>query len=505
DERFRPCAIEPGPDGAIYIVDMYRGIVQDAPHMSPYLREISVERKMESPIHFGRIWRIVPEDFRQPEPPDFAALSPPELVALLSHESGWWRDRAQTYLVESNLVEAIPGLIELIDNSDDEWARLHSLWTLEGLLSNLNAINGSGISDSDWLTSTLDDPSPTLRAAALRILPEIGVPHEILAQEIEYRANEDFSPEETLQAILTLGDLDLPSSQKTRLISLLISPIVADPLCRDAALSSLAEQEISFLEQVWDSLPEDKASSPGWEFMLEALAVAGLSRGHPDEVGRLIARLETSEPTWKEAALFASIKALRNDLMAEPIALSKAPSGLNRYPDLAAYFSWPGHTPEPLAISGVEPLDKQERIRFARGRQIYMTSCVACHGSDGGGMKYLAPPLAGSDWVNGSEERLVRILLHGLSGPISVSGKRYEFPEIQAVMPPLAGLDNAEIAAVLTYIRLEWGNTANPISAGDVGQIRIASQGRTIPWTESELQVSQFQAHLPHKKAPDNK
>ncbi|MEM9282410.1 MAG: dehydrogenase, partial [Verrucomicrobiota bacterium] len=47
DERFRPCAIEPGPDGAIYIVDMYRGIVQDAPHMSPYLREISVERKME--------------------------------------------------------------------------------------------------------------------------------------------------------------------------------------------------------------------------------------------------------------------------------------------------------------------------------------------------------------------------------------------------------------------------------------------------------------------------
>ena len=102
-------------------------------------------------------------------------------------------------------------------------------------------------------------------------------------------------------------------------------------------------------------------------------------------------------------------------------------------------------------------------------------------------MKLLAPPLAGSDWVQGRKERLARVLFHGLAGPITVSGKRYAAPDIQPVMPPLATLGNTEIAAVLTYIRREWGNTADPISSGTINQIRIASQGRTIPWTEEEL------------------
>ena len=91
--------------------------------------------------------------------------------------------------------------------------------------------------------------------------------------------------------------------------------------------------------------------------------------------------------------------------------------------------------------------------------------------------------------VMGSEERLVRVLFHGLSGPINVSGKRYAAPDIQPLMPPLANLNNDDIASVLTYIRREWGNSADPISKGDVSRHRINAQGRTVPWTEEELEA----------------
>ncbi len=108
DERFRPCWLIQGPDGAIYVADMYRGIVQDGPHMSPYLREHSIARKMDRPVHLGRIWRIVPDDFEQPEPPRLSSMSAAELVATLAHPSGWWRDMAQMVLVEVDRRGTIP-------------------------------------------------------------------------------------------------------------------------------------------------------------------------------------------------------------------------------------------------------------------------------------------------------------------------------------------------------------------------------------------------------------
>jgi len=478
DERFRPCWIETGPDGAIYVADMYRGIVQDAPHMSPYLRDISIKRNMAAPIHLGRIWRIVPDNFTQPEAPDFNGLTTDELVNLLDHRNGWWRDQAQTYLVEQNRTEAGPALIEKLRSGENEYGRLHALWTIEGL----------GIEKPESLAFVLGDPSATLRSAAFRVLPALGLSPERTAGEIADRVGESSSPEEALQAIITLGNLEMNPDARIEQLAVLLRFRAGDPLMRDALLSSLAGHEINFLQHEWSWLHKEKSESPGWEFLIESLAVAGLKRRVPGDALQLLALFGEEAADWKQVALRNGILALRNDLVAEPIALTDKPAAVNQHADLAHFFSWPGHEPAPPHTAGVKPLNGNERKHFSRGRQIYLTSCIACHGSDGKGTKFLAPPLAGSDWVNGSKERLVRVLLHGLSGQITVSGKDYDTPEVQPVMPPLAGLGNSEIAAVLTYIRREWGNTADPISSGDINRIRIAAQGRTIPWTAFELQ-----------------
>jgi len=475
DERFRPCWIEAGPDGALYIVDMYRGIVQDAPHMSPYLREHSLKREMVNPIHLGRIWRIVPDDFPQPSAPNFAAKTAQELVALLEHPGGWWRDQAQMNLVEQRLQNAIPTLQQMAIESESERARLHALWTLQGLDS----------TDYKPLLPTLKDPSWAVQTAAIRTLPQLGMPDQELA---EYLAALASPPEPVvLQAILTLGDLDIPDDHRFALLADLILPRAGDPLMRDAVLSSLSAKEAAFTQALWPRLPKDPSEHGGERFLLESLTQACLKSRDSTDIHSLLTMLQSTGSDWRAEALLKGIHIQRATLVQAPVTLSSKPDAHPIYPELAKYFAWPGHQPPPPLKTTGRPLTKSEQELYTTGRQIFLTSCAACHREDGLGTKLLAPPLAGSDWVTGSDRRLIRVLLHGLSGPIHVSGKHYTVPEIQPVMPPLAHLGNKEIAAVLTYIRREWGNDADPISANRVSKIRIASQGRTVPWTASEL------------------
>jgi mono/diheme cytochrome c family protein len=124
---------------------------------------------------------------------------------------------------------------------------------------------------------------------------------------------------------------------------------------------------------------------------------------------------------------------------------------------------------------------------FVAGKRHY-TACVACHQANGLGVPPAFPPLAGSEWVTGSEERLIRILLHGLEGPIEVKGQTYV-----GLMPAFGAggaynWNDQRIAEVLTYIRAEWGNAASPITAEQVTAIRTgAAAGRTKAWTAEEL------------------
>lgn len=118
-----------------------------------------------------------------------------------------------------------------------------------------------------------------------------------------------------------------------------------------------------------------------------------------------------------------------------------------------------------------------------RGRALYEVSCGACHQSDGGGKEGVASPLAGSEWVTGSEERLLRIALDGVRGPIEVKGRRY-----QLEMPALRHVyGDEDMAAILSYIRGAWGNSASAITVDSVGKVRSETARRGDSWTVEEL------------------
>jgi mono/diheme cytochrome c family protein len=117
------------------------------------------------------------------------------------------------------------------------------------------------------------------------------------------------------------------------------------------------------------------------------------------------------------------------------------------------------------------------------GRRVFMGNCVACHQMTGLGLPGAYPPLAGSEWAMGPDERVIRIVLSGLSGPITVKGTSFN-----SSMPSLGPLlRNEQLAAVLTYVRSEWGNNAPAVSPDKVKEIRAAVAGRTGPWAPEEL------------------
>ncbi|MDR0352954.1 MAG: cytochrome c, partial [Opitutaceae bacterium] len=126
---------------------------------------------------------------------------------------------------------------------------------------------------------------------------------------------------------------------------------------------------------------------------------------------------------------------------------------------------------------------------IAQGKKLFAI-CATCHQASGAGLPGAYPPLAGSEWANGSEERVIRILLHGLTGELKVHGQTYN-----GNMPafgPGGGYNwnDDKIAAVLTYVRQEWGNASAPISAEQVTTIRAkGAAGRTKPWTQPELEA----------------
>ncbi len=117
------------------------------------------------------------------------------------------------------------------------------------------------------------------------------------------------------------------------------------------------------------------------------------------------------------------------------------------------------------------------------GRRIFMANCAACHQPTGKGLPGVYPPLAGSDWAQGPEDRVIRIPLKGLSGPITVSGEH--FNNAMPAFGPV--LRDDQIADVLTYVRSAWGNNAPAISADKVKAIRAEVAGRTEPWNPEEL------------------
>jgi mono/diheme cytochrome c family protein len=110
----------------------------------------------------------------------------------------------------------------------------------------------------------------------------------------------------------------------------------------------------------------------------------------------------------------------------------------------------------------------------ADGRQIFNANCVACHQANGRGLSGVFPPLDGSEWVTGDPRVLANILLHGVTGEISVAGQTYK-----GAMPAFNQLTDVELAAVLSHVRNTWSNKSPPINADLVAAERNSSTRKT--------------------------
>jgi mono/diheme cytochrome c family protein len=117
------------------------------------------------------------------------------------------------------------------------------------------------------------------------------------------------------------------------------------------------------------------------------------------------------------------------------------------------------------------------------GKAEFATHCSACHGLDGKGAQQAFPPLAGSPWVAGDPQRSIKAVLHGLHGPIEVNGKNYDLE----MMPLGTTLNDAQIAAILTYVRSSWGHKFPAVTQDEVKLVRSANSKRTTAWTAPEL------------------
>ncbi|HVG17281.1 MAG TPA: c-type cytochrome, partial [Chitinophagaceae bacterium] len=134
------------------------------------------------------------------------------------------------------------------------------------------------------------------------------------------------------------------------------------------------------------------------------------------------------------------------------------------------------------------PLKGAERDLYLKGKAIYSREgfCTTCHQPDGKGLPASGfPPLNGNNWVNGSSDRLIKLVLKGMYGPIEVAGKNYPG---QVPMTPFGSmLKDDEIAAVITYVRNSFGNNASPVTAAKVKQVRAATRAKTGFYTPEEL------------------
>ncbi len=205
DPYFRPVSVTTAPDGTLYIVDMYRGIIQEGAWTRPgsYVRKVIERFHLDKVVGHGRIWRLV-HDSASPGPaPAMLSESATDLVAHLRHPNGWWRDTAQKLLILRQDRSALPALEEMAAGDPNLLARIHALWTLDGLQA----------TKAELLLQALSDPQPQVRIAAVRIgeslQGEAAAAWKTAVMHLAGEANADVA----IQVMLTANRLQWPERE----------------------------------------------------------------------------------------------------------------------------------------------------------------------------------------------------------------------------------------------------------------------------------------------------
>jgi mono/diheme cytochrome c family protein len=387
-------------------------------------------------------------------------------------------------LVERHDFVAIPGLERLAAHGTFPSA-VHALWALEGL----------GALSSGTIERSLASSDAKVRATAICVSEPLLEQNAELGKKILSLSN-DPALDVQVQLMFTLGQIHTSEAEAVMLKLLARNP--AHPLLRDACISGLKQRELAFLQRLL-AAPDWRERNGASEKIIRELSRCIVDAREPGNVSQLLSLASAQDSRWIQYAMldgFSAIapakakgkaapspKVLR--LSSQPQALAQLAAlndaGLNdRLKTIEPLLAWPGKAG--LTETAARPLTEAEKKLFDAGKAQYPLICGACHQPTGLGLDGLAPPLVDSDWSTGSPGRMVRIALQGVRGPLNVKGRTWELE-----MPPVAVLSDEQIAALLTYIRREWGHTASPVSAEFVAKIRKETATREEAWTEAEL------------------
>ena len=205
DPLFRPVDVTTAPDGTMYITDMYRGIIQESQWSGPgtYLRSRIDQYGLDKVVRHGRIWRLTYDGMpRRTAPPRMLNEAPAQLVTHLSDANGWWRDTAQQLLVLKQDKTIVPALKQMARADSNQLARIHAVWTLEGLAS----------ADAALLRELMEDRDPQIRIQAIRASETLykGGDRTLAA---DYKAHaKDADVDVAMQALMTLNTLKVPEA-----------------------------------------------------------------------------------------------------------------------------------------------------------------------------------------------------------------------------------------------------------------------------------------------------
>ena len=507
DERFRPASLFDGPDGNLYVVDMYRGVVQAGGIWSAYLTDYIQAHEMELPVGKGRIWRVVygnpsrgsGQAARRPAAPALSRATPQQLVQTLSNPKGWWRDTAQRLLVERGDTSVAPALTTLAASAPDWRTRVHALWTLDGL----------DVIDVASVRKALADPNSDVRASGVR-LSERWLDRDQALRAVVLARIDDKNWNVRRQVAASIGEM--PVADRLAPATTMLTRDGADPIIVDAAVSSLKGRESDVLTRVMQARP---AAAP-----TEAVAMLAAAVAKSGDVAAVLRALDViadaSQPEWQRAALLRGLdaglpargagggrggrggggsglpglSAPGGRVVVTPgrgVALPGEPAGLTALAagtdaiallakNVSAKLDWPDR---PAPVVTAAPLTTEQQKRFDAGAEIYKNICLGCHQDDGRGKDKLGANLVDSAFVNAADPSAsIRILVGGKEGPIGL-------------MPPLGpSLSDEQIAAALTFVRRSWGHTGAAVDPLNVMEVRGLSKGRTKPWTDQELQAA---------------
>jgi putative membrane-bound dehydrogenase-like protein len=289
DSWFRPVNFYIGPDGALYLLDFYRQIIEHPEWMA---RAVYESQAIYHGVDRGRIYRIVP-DAATPARPKGIHLgdaSDDELVQHLGHPNIWWRRAAQRLLMDRQSATAVDPLVRLFKERRSPLARVHALWTLEGL----------GKLDARLIEMALEDSEPGIRENAIRLAePRLTTAPALVEKLLPMAADPD--AQVRFQLLCTLGDLD--SAPARAVWEKLLFENIEDDWMRLAALSAPSERALGIFETARSRLAGEPTHGRTLFFRQVSSMIA--ARQQADEIRQVVqsvARVPSAKSAWWRAA-----------------------------------------------------------------------------------------------------------------------------------------------------------------------------------------------------------